>query len=422
MNERIAALKQIAEEIATISTEEEQISLLSRGFELFSLETEQLSKAYSHLHNQFRKVNEKLEETNDRLSNKVHELHVLTNYLDNILNRMSQGLVFIDSKGKISTYNKAAEALLELPEQTVLYRNFFKTFKNDQFGYPMGKALEEKSAPSITHISLVFEDGRQKQIEVSSTFVPGTQESDLSEGIIVLLRNITEMKRLQILASRNDRMQALGEMAAQVAHEIRNPLGGIKGFAALLHRDLAEKPEMQRLTNYILEGTNTLERLVTQVLNFSRPLSLELENTDLFILLNELKETLLVEHVLQENIQFQLKADPGIFATIDPGLLKAAIHNLLINAIQAMPEGGKLEMKLYSDGNKAHIAISDTGIGIPQENLKMLFSPFFSTKPNGNGLGLAESHKALQAHGGEIIVDSCPGFGTCFTLKIPLQI
>lgn len=429
-NKRISALKQIAEEISSISSAEEQIPLLSRGFELFSLETERLSNAYAHLHTQFRKVNQKLEETNERLSVKVQELHVLTNYLDNILSRMSQGLIFIDLAGCMTTYNEAAEELLEKPVKHLLYQKFSDFFEDDQFGYSMSRALADKKAPKITHISLVFADGKQKEVEVSTTFVrhkKGQETENLAEGLIVLMRDITEVRQLQILASRNDRMKALGEMAAQVAHEIRNPLGGIKGFASLLHRDLADKPELLRLTDYIVEGANTLDRLVTQVLNFSRPFHLEIKTINLSDILNELKETLFAENALNPTIEFKLTTPRTVLCPGDPGLLKSAIHNLLMNAIQAMPDGGKLTVKLEKIDHKgeikrAEIKIIDTGIGIPHDHLKKLFSPFFSTKPDGNGLGLAEAHKVLQAHGGEIAVDSLPGYGTCFTLKIPLQL
>ncbi len=424
-NKRISALKQIAEEISSISSAEEQIPLLSRGFELFSLETERLSNAYAHLHTQFRKVNQKLEETNERLSVKVQELHVLTNYLDNILSRMSQGLIFIDLTGCITTYNEAAVELLEKPVGSLIYQKFSDIFQDEEFGYSISRALEEKKAPKNTYISLVFADGRQKEVEVSTTFVCHKKDQkieNLAEGMIILLRDITEVKQLQILANRNDRMKALGEMAAQVAHEIRNPLGGIKGFASLLHRDLADKPDMLRLTDYIVEGANTLDRLVTQVLNFSRPFHLEIKTIDLSEILKELQETLFAESALNPTIDFKLTVPKSLLCPGDSGLLKAAIHNLLMNAIQAMPDGGKLTVKLEKNDSKAEIKIIDTGIGIPEDHLKKLFSPFFSTKPDGNGLGLAEAHKVLQAHGGEISVDSLSGHGTCFTLKIPLQI
>ncbi|MFA6239252.1 MAG: ATP-binding protein [Bacteriovorax sp.] len=424
-NKRISALKQIAEEISSITSAEEQIPLLSKGFELFSLETERLSNAYAHLHTQFRKVNQKLEETNERLSVKIQELHVLTNYLDNILSRMSQGLIFIDLTGSMTTYNEAAEEILEQPVTKLIYQKFSDFFEDDQFGYSMSRALADKKAPKITHISLAFADGKQKEVEVSTTFVrhkKGQETENLAEGLIVLLRDISEVRQLQILASRNDRMKALGEMAAQVAHEIRNPLGGIKGFASLLHRDLADKPELLRLTDYIVEGANTLDRLVTQVLNFSRPFHLEIKTINLADVLNDLKEMLLAENALNPSIEFKLTSPKSVLCPGDAGLLKAAIHNLLMNAIQAMPDGGKLTLKLEKNDNRAEIKVIDTGIGIPQDHLKKLFSPFFSTKPDGNGLGLAEAHKVIQAHGGEIAVDSLPGYGTRFTLKIPLQI
>lgn len=414
-NKRIEELKSIAEEISLAVKAEEQIPLLSRGFDLFSKETERLSKAYQVLHSQFRKVNEKLEDTNERLSKKVQELHSLTNYLDNILSRMSQGLLFIDSGGYITTYNEAAAEILEKARGEVLYQKFANFFSDDIFGYSMNEALTKKKAPKLTYISLLFTKGKKKEIEVSTTSAHETKQD-----LIVLLRDITEVKQLQIMASRNDRMTALGEMAAQVAHEIRNPLGGIKGFAALLHRDLYDKPELLRLTEYIVEGANTLDRLVTQVLTFSRPLPLECKNIDLAELLVEFQESLLAEGLPPGiSLSLEITSHPNCF--VDSGLLKSALHNLVMNGIQAMPEGGKITLRLSSTQTQLEIEVIDTGTGIPQENLEKLFSPFFSTKPDGNGLGLVEVHKVIEAHGGEIIVDSFPEFGTCFTLKIPYR-
>lgn len=424
-SQRIESLKKIAEEISSSATSEAQIALLTRGFELFSEETERLDGAYASLREQFRAVNRKLEETNERLSHKVQELHVLTSYLDNILSHMTQGLIFIDRTGQITTYNQAAESILGISRHQTLFHAFDKHFNDEIFGYSLKKALKEQQVPPITYATLTFPDGKQKELEIVNTFIPKTEPEtkrfSFTQGLILLLRDVTEFRRLQTLASRNDRMQALGEMAAQVAHEIRNPLGGIKGFASLLARDLAESPDKLRLAQYIVDGTNTLDRLVTQVLNYSRPLHLELETLNLEIVLKELKESLEAEQVIDQKIHFSIESSGELCAPVDHGLLKSALRNLLMNAIQAMPEGGKLTLKLFEKHSRALIQIIDTGTGIPQEHLKKLFSPFFTTKADGNGLGLAETHKVVQAHGGEIQVDSLPSHGTTFTIKLPLK-
>lgn len=424
---RLDSLKALVQEIGAANSQEKQIELLTKGFELFSLETERLDGAYGSLKEQFRTVNRQLEETNNRLANKVQELHVLTTYLDNILSNMAQGLLFIDFNGNITTYNKAAEHILRVSRIKVLFQSFFDYFPDNLFGYSMKEALLEKNAPKMTYASFTLEDGMQKEIEVDNTFIPAIpsehQELDFTQGLIVLIRDITEIRKLQVIATRSDRLKELGEMAAQVAHEIRNPLGGIKGFASLLQRDLADNPAMSRMANYIVEGTNSLDRLVAKVLNYSRPLQLHFESVNLFKLLDDLKNSLLADHTLTQNITLTLTSpNAKLILPLDQGLFRGAVLNLLINAFQAMPEGGKVKIDVLEKKNKAIVKICDTGIGIPPENLKKIFNPFFTTKPDGNGLGLPEAYKVIQAHGGEIEVVSSVGIGTCFSIKIPLKL
>ncbi len=422
---RIKYLKEIAEEMATAESTEKQIALLTKGFELFSEETERLDSAYGDLRLQFRAVNQKLEDTNVRLANKVQELHVLTAYLDNILSHMSQGILFIDIEGNLTTYNQAAEAILEKPRNEILFQRFSDHFGDKVLGFSIQQALEEKKPPKISYVSIEFPEGKKKELEVESTFLSQKPDSpqnlDFTQGLIILIRDITELRRLQISASRQDRLAALGEMAAQVAHEIRNPLGGIKGFASLLARDLKEEPEKKRLAEYIVEGSDTLDRLVAQVLNYSRPLSLDLKETDLKKMLEEWKEAFEADSHPEKEIKISLLAKETLSVPVDQGMLKLALNNLAANSVQAIEKKGFVKIDLKKNGEMAEIIVTDNGCGIPQEHLKKLFSPFFSTKANGNGLGLAEVHKVVQGHGGEISVTSEPGKGTQFILKLPIR-
>lgn len=399
-NESIKDLQSIAREIAASVTSDEQITLLTKGFELFSKETERLDGAYQDLKTEFGALNRKL--------------HSKSEYLDNILKNMSQGLLFIDLEGNITTYNREAEHILGIPHEEVLFQPFKNYFDDSLFGYSVEKALKEGVVPKNSFSTLQLPSGEKKILEVDSSYLL---------GLIVLIRDISELRRLQTFKDRNERMKALGEMAAQVAHEIRNPLAGIKGFASLLIRDLKEQPEKLHMAEAIVEGSNTLDRLVVQVLNYSRPLNLELESVNLSDFLKEVEESLIAENILGEKIAFELIAPPhALNAPIDRGLIKSVLRNLLINAIQAMPNGGKLILKLTESEEKALLEVIDTGSGIPDELLKKIFSPFFSTKADGNGLGLAEALKIARAHGGDISVESAAGKGTRFTLKLPLKV
>ena len=236
-----------------------------------------------------------------------------------------------------------------------------------------------------------------------------------------MIRDITEIRHLQQIASRQDRLQELGEMAASVAHEIRNPLGGIEGFASLLKRDLKDSPKMQEMAQYIVEGSQTLNKLVTNILNYSRPISIQLEPTLLSTLINSTLSLIQADKNYKENIIFNFTSpDNEKKISLDPQLFKLALINLLINATQAMPDGGKISITLLEKKGQAILEVSDSGEGIPPKNLEKIFSPFFTTKETGNGFGLSEVYKLVQAHGGLIEAKSQLKIGTTFTIKLPL--
>lgn len=427
-------LQKIVQEVSSSKNMPEKIVALSKAFEIFSQETSKLEKAYLLMKDQFEEVNKQLEETNQKLKEKILELDITTDYLDNILNNMSQGLLFVSSNGLVTTYNPSAEFLLGIERSEVLFRSFEETFGDLFFGFSMKEALESTDVPKLTLVNLPITSKRtsERQIEVEATFVlknnQGRKTSllntssslDVSMGIIVLMRDVTEIRNLQLIADRNDRMKELGEMAAMVAHEIRNPLGGIKGFASLLERDLVEHPKMQQMAHYIVEGTDSLNKLVTNVLNFSRPLELEWHSISLGGLIQDLIQFVRLDKLVKDNIRIILDTPKHeVIAKVDASILKSALLNLIVNAIQAMPNGGDLILGLKDEESCFIISIEDTGEGIPEANIQKIFRPFFTTKATGHGFGLAEVFRVVQAHHGSIEVDSHIGKGTTFTIKIP---
>jgi nitrogen fixation/metabolism regulation signal transduction histidine kinase len=410
---------------------QEKIDTLTKAFEHFTEETSRLEDAYQGLQKKFKTVNDELEEANRKLENKVVQLDAIIHYLHSILSNISQGLVFIDLNGIITTYNEAAKAILEVDPLDVLFTSFWTHFRDDLFGFSMREALSMNKSPETIYATIETSAGVKCEVEVSTTFIkkgdndasPPEPIVELTHGIIVLMRDITNIRVLQEMANRNDRLKALGEMAARVAHEIRNPLGGIKGFAALLKRDLEGQKEQQEMASYIIEGTNNLNRLVTNILNFSRPVHPTLVFTDLIDLLREVHQHVQADSTLDAKISIVVESSVStLVVPVDPQLVKSAFLNLIVNAIQAMPPtGGKIHLQIDQEIDKAIVTIADTGIGIPEENLVKVFSPFFTTKSEGTGLGLAEVHKVIQAHGGDIEVFSKVGKGSTFIVTLPLK-
>ncbi len=383
---------------------EEGVHHLSRAFALFSEEAARLKNAYA-------KLQERFETVNQELGIKAASLSRLTHYLNNILKNISDAILFIDLEGTVTLFNDAAQKLLKIKAEEVLFKKFWEAFQDEFFGFSMREALKFGIAHRLLY---------RKEMEISTTFI--YEGPKLYHGMILVLRDISEKQKLQLIANRNDRMKELGEMAATVAHEIRNPLGGIRGYASLLYRDLEEQKHLQEMAGYIIEGAKSLEKVVSAVLHYSKPIQIQPQTVDVGAYLKQIGKFIKVDPAFPTQVKLALHIpDAPLLAPIDPEALKSALLNLIFNAFQAMPLGGTLTIALLKRETSCQIAITDTGVGMEEEQLKHLFSPFFTTKQKGNGLGLVETQKIIQAHFGAIDVRSQPGFGTTFTLTLPLK-
>ncbi len=398
----------------------ERIGELSQAFELFTAETARLEKAYASLKTKFETVNNKLEERTKALDQKVSELDAVSSYLHRILSNISQGILFIKSDGIITTYNPFAEELLNIPASDILFHSVHECFPDNLLGFSIQEALQNKCSSPPTYPKLIQDKGEERDLEVVSTYL---SEEEATEGLLVLIRDLTAYHKLQMLANRSDRLKDLGEMAAAVAHEIRNPLGGIEGFASLLVRDLEEQPNLKRMASNIVSGSRTLNHLVSQVLHYARPMHIQITPYSLEELVRDTYEHVQADQsVCKLPITMTLDIlSPSLVVPVDVHEMRRALMNLIFNAIQAMPEGGSLCTTIRKEKKHAIIEIQDTGEGIAPEHLEKIFSPFFTTKQKGNGFGLAEVHKVVQAHQGEIEVQSEENKGTCFTIRLPLR-
>jgi two-component system sensor histidine kinase HydH len=219
---------------------------------------------------------------------------------------------------------------------------------------------------------------------------------------------------------RADRLSALGELSAGMAHEIRNPLGSIKGAVEILRDDYASDHPKYEFIKILLKETDRLNHIVQEFLGFARPKNPEFQLVDL----NEAIDSVLLltaQEARKAGVTVQKKMDSSIGKrSLDASLLKQAFLNLILNAIQAMPRGGVLSVESSLGSGAVTVKISDTGMGITEENRKKLFSPFFTTKKNGTGLGLAITYRIIENHRGTITVDSEPGKGSTFTIRIPV--
>jgi len=249
-------------------------------------------------------------------------------------------------------------------------------------------------------------------------------QKELNERLLgnqqVLKESLGKLEAAEESLRRKDRLAALGEMSAGIAHEIRNPLGVISSSVQLLDRKMAAPAAgVRQLLDIIEEETTRLNALITDFLTFGRPSAPLRQRFDAGGLV--LRE---VAHVggLAEEKEISITTllpEAEAFVTADPDMIRQVLLNLLLNALEATEAGGEIRVRLEMKDGSCLLEVADSGCGIPEENLSKVFNPFFTTKEKGTGLGLANVHKIVEAHKGEISVRSSPGEGTAFSVRLP---
>ena len=248
-------------------------------------------------------------------------------------------------------------------------------------------------------------------------------ESGTHLGYVILFKDLTEVRALRREIERSQRLASVGRLAAGVAHEIRNPLSSIKGFATYFKQRYQDVPEDQQTAGIMIQEVDRLNRVVSQLLEFSRPVTISPKPTSLKGLVKDSLK--LIERQAQDKqIAINTRNSADIDEVkIDPDRINQVLLNLYLNAIEAMRPGGKLGIEIFDSEKNGglNIQISDTGHGIAAEDLPKIFDPYFTTKSSGTGLGLAIAHNIVEAMGGTIEVKSKADKGTTFTLTIPLR-
>jgi signal transduction histidine kinase/GAF domain-containing protein len=353
--------------------------------------------------------------------NLFRDIQIEKSYIESILHSSPVGMLITDMGGKILAMNRSAASCLKLPwkgfivESEELYcPDFLITILKDRSNgiWPLEIVLSEETNYELNYLN------------VTAAEVLG--EKKLPVGFTVALQNVTEKKNLEKEIERVNKLAALGSAAADVAHEIRNPLTSLSLFLDEIHDNFSKKGKRHLLSieeRNMLEGAlkqiDRLDKIVSTLLDFSSKGKKEDKSVDLNKIVGEIIE--FIRHQCEKR-QIRLETDyKKIPKTLmDEQRLKQALLNICLNAIQAMPNGGTLSAKTnILNKGRIKISISDTGSGISEENIKRVFSPFFSTKERGIGLGLSITEKLVAELGGEIDLSSIPGQGTDFSLIFP---
>ncbi len=260
---------------------------------------------------------------------------------------------------------------------------------------------------------LVFEQAKAKRDEMKRK----------EEAAAQLAESNRSLHRAEVSLRRSERLAALGQLTAGLAHELRNPLGTIRASAEMLTKPSAQsRPEiMSEMAEYIRSEVDRMNGLITSFLNFARPLQIHPVPADLRTVVNDVvRET----SILAENAGVSINitaSSENLSFTFDPDLLRLALSNLVQNAVQASAPGSAVEMEASSEGDSIKILVEDSGKGIEPQHLESIFNPFFTTKPQGVGLGLAIVSKIIDEHGGRISVRSEVGKGTTFEMILPKE-
>ncbi|MCR4288765.1 MAG: ATP-binding protein [Candidatus Scalindua sp.] len=392
-------------------------------FDSFNTYAQKLESSYTQLQERVKKIDQEMAYTNECLNKKVLELDNQTRFLNSILGSMHSGVVAVDNDGKIMTFNNVAESTLNVIARDVLGNSFRSSFSH--IGGFVDLLLESMlKNREINNLKRVIEmdDGETRNIESSISILK--DENGAITGAVETFFDLSEICELKGRLNSASDLVSVGTMAASIAHEIRNPLNGIEGFASLLERDL--EGDNLRLVKHIIKGTKNINEIVTDLLFLARPIKLNLRRYELPKIID--KALLFVDQELGnkgcKNIQIEKDYDSSDgFILCDPDRLQQAFLNILLNAIQSMPEGGKIRIFTRKSTTKdiptTQIGFVDTGDGINDGTIKKIFEPFFTTKDDGTGLGLAIVRKIIELHEGRINIFSGPEKGTTIMVNLP---
>ena len=346
-------------------------------------------------------------------------LDQMKTYIHHVVSSMPNGLISLDSGGYITTFNRAAAEILSLSPSVVEGQHFIHILKTNT------KEIESvlKNGEEIIEREIRYIQQSSEVIPLSLSATQLLDDASKPLGAVILLRDLREVKQLQARAQRAEHLASIGRLASVIAHEIRNPLSSIRGFTQYFTSQFRDGTDEQKYAKVMISEIDRLNRVIEELLDYSRPLTLQ-------------RREISVETILNHTIQLiQSDADgqglrivrefaanlPSIW--VDSERITQALLNVCLNAIAAMESGGALTIttQIGKQSDTVEIAIADTGSGISADDLPKVFDPFFTTKASGTGLGLALIRKIIDHHEGTISIQSQLGKGTTVTIDLPIQ-
>ncbi|MBU2534466.1 MAG: PAS domain-containing protein, partial [Alphaproteobacteria bacterium] len=406
--------------------ETDEVARFTESYASFNRIINSLQRKYIQLQDEFSTQNSELAEANQKLVDLSERNLAVTQFLDGILNSISAGVIAVDREGRITHFNKAASRILGIPPTEALGKPYRDCIEP---GTPIDanalRTVERRHAIESVERDIELPDNTRIQLSVSTAVLYDAESRP--SGAVEVFHDLTKIKKMEHELARLNTLAALGEMAATIAHEVRNPLAGIGGFAALLQKDLDADDARQKLVSKIIRGVSSLNDTVTTLLNYTRFDETNRMDTQFGEFIERTIRQYKRDNPDREQLTIRLthpSAGESCFVDIDPMLFRQVFFNLFTNAGDMQVKRGRVDVayrtlprqtatRLYGDRLPLGLdetvfeaTVADSGPGIQEEHLDKIFSPFFTTRSSGNGLGLAVAWKILKAHGGDITAEN----------------
>jgi len=364
------------------------------------------------------------------MQQRYREIQSLAAFRNNILRSLGAGVFTLSTNGYIATWNRAAQTITGIRAREVIGKHYAELCRlvdghiADASLQALRSALDEvlQGGGPRSLYKVPFHKTRNAQDEtqiLNFTITPlMVRGEEGAGGAVVVFEDVTEYYRLESRLSQMERLAEIGQMTATIAHEIRNPLTALKGASDLLMQEEHLPEQVQTYVDIIRQEVARLNEIADEFLEFARPFVLNWRLVPLRPMLERLMQAL-APYFKEAKVAAQLKIEGEPSAMLDPARIEQVLRNLIQNAIQAMPNGGRLTLRAGEVNSRIYLQVQDTGEGIPPEIREKIFSPFYTTRTRGTGLGLSIVQKIVQAHQGEIRVECPAEGGSIFTVWIP---
>ncbi|MFZ5981394.1 MAG: two-component system sensor histidine kinase NtrB, partial [Candidatus Zixiibacteriota bacterium] len=367
---------------------------------------------------------ERLSSRDRELANASQALRQARLETDDILRHLNSGLLTVDAQGYIIYFNQAAERILGYREEEVkgiLCEEVFSE-RMPELARSLMEALELKIEYPRKELDII--NGNRKEIPLGLSTSILTEDRDTIRGVIAIFSDLTEAKALEYKVRAADRLAAVGEMSASIAHEIRNPLAAISGSVEVLKNELKLSGENSRLMELIIKESHRLSKILSDFLTYARVGRQTYSKVELCHIVSDVLEMISHYDSFCDNISIKMLSDEAIVYIVgDEDLIKQLLVNLTVNACEAFEgKGGEITIRVesYPGSDTVSLMVRDNGPGIAEDIQEKIFQPFYSTKKQGTGLGLAIVHRICTLQKINLSVDSQPGRGTTFIMEFPL--